>query len=337
MTEEVPWDAHLFNDAVNAGEVDLNRGRTRYTAPSLDLAALLMSPPPEEDWILWPFVERGQQASLVSAAKAGKSLISFEHIIAASNGHAYLGRPPAPPVRVMYLDRENTRKDLLDRMTAFQSTPDQFSNIEYIAFPDMDPLDTDNGGAQLLDLVEQHRPDVVIIDTISRFIQGKEDASDTWLAVYRCSLVALKAREVAVIRLDHTGKDPERGARGSSAKSSDVDAEWTLVFDEAKNTRTLKRIRSRGSNGPGVLVLSVESSPLRHEIERRSLEVVDRAAWIAGLLKSNGVPQDYGRTRAMKVLTDSGITEDRLPERAFNAALKVHKVDPGEHYAPESI
>src|SRR5699024_6188201 len=121
------------------------------------------------------------------------------------------------------------------------------------------------GGGQLLDLVDQHAPDLVVIDTVSRFIDGPENDADTWLALYRNSLVALKARGVAVIRLDHTGKDEDRGARGSSAKSSDVDAECTLVHDKAKNERNQKRIRSRGSHGHERVVVSVERGPLRRD------------------------------------------------------------------------
>lgn len=304
----------------------------RYTAPTLDLAAVLMAPPQPEEWVLWPFVERGQQAAFVSTAKAGKSLIMFELAIAASSGKSYLGRPAAAPIKVMYLDRENTAKDLRSRMISFGTQPGDLANIEYISFPDMDELTTKRGGGQLLDLVDQHAPDLVVIDTVSRFIDGPENDADTWLALYRNSLVALKARGVAVIRLDHTGKDEDRGARGSSAKSSDVDAEWTLVHDRVKDERILKRIRSRGSNGPDRLVLSVERGPLRHEVVGDRLKDVDNPSALAGLLKKYGAHETVGRKRAAEILAENGHQSGRdFSDRQLRAALPIFKGElPGD-------
>ena len=68
-----------------------------------------------------------------------------------------------------------------------------------------------------------------MLDTSSRMVQGKENDSDTFIQLYRCSLVPLKRRGITVLRLDHPGKDESRGQRGSSAKDGDVDTIWRLA------------------------------------------------------------------------------------------------------------
>jgi hypothetical protein len=60
----------------------------------------------------------------------------------------------------------------------------------------------------------------VVIDTVSRAIDGEENSNDTWL----------NQLGIAMIRLDHSGKDETKGMRGGSAKSGDVDAVWLSTF-----------------------------------------------------------------------------------------------------------
>lgn len=294
-----------------------------YSPAVLNLSDVLTQPTPPEDWILWPFVERGQQAALYSEAKAGKSLIAFELAIAAANGRPYLGQPAAAPIRVLYIDAENTTKDLKGRMLSFHAQPGDFDNITYVSFPQMNALTTPTGGRQMVDLVDQHEPDLVIIDTISRFIDGPENDSDTWLALYRNTLLPLKGRGVAVLRLDHTGKDHDRGARGSSAKSSDIDAEWSLTHDKVKGERILKRVRSRGVNGPDHLVLAIEQQPLRHDVLGRQLRDVDPVSWLAGELDKLEVGLSTGRVAAGKILSQYGV--DGFTDRQLRDAVTLRR------------
>jgi hypothetical protein len=70
---------------------------------------------------------------------------------------------------------------------------------------------------------------LVVLDTTTRMVQGRENDSDTFLQLYRCSLVPLKSRGITVLRLDHPGKDESRGQRGSSAKDGDCDTIWRLT------------------------------------------------------------------------------------------------------------
>ncbi|MCT1385794.1 bifunctional DNA primase/polymerase [Brachybacterium sp. p3-SID1565] len=272
----------------------------------LDWTDVLDGPPPAEEWVLWPLAERGQSVSLYSAPKAGKSLLILDLLTRATTGHRTLGGPPAPPIRVLYLDAENTRKDLRKRLHDMDADPDQLHDLIYLSFPPLAPLDTTRGAAELLALVDQHHPDLVIIDTVSRYIDGPENDADTWLNIYRLALAPLKAREVAVIRLDHAGKDADRGERGSSAKNGDVDASWQLTYDERRQTRTLVRKLTRTGNGPDRLVLNILTAPLRHEPASPLDPAADPVSHIIRKLDELGADPGIGFKLAGPLLRDNG-------------------------------
>ncbi|WP_281872867.1 AAA family ATPase [Brachybacterium paraconglomeratum] len=227
-------------------------------------AEVMDGDPEPEDWLIWPLVERGKSVSLYSLAKAGKSLLVLELVAAAVAGKPALGRPGRGPIRVLYLDQENTAVDLRERLEAMDVRPEELDGLVYLSFPAIEPLTTARGGAALAALAEEHRPDLIVLDTVSRFIDGPENDSDTWHALELHTLRGLKRAGIAVLRLDHAGKEVERGERGSSAKNSDVDASWSLTHETQRGTRTLTRRITRNGHGPTTVLLSIEAGPLRH-------------------------------------------------------------------------
>lgn len=225
-------------------------------------------------------LERGQQIALIGDGKSGKSLVMIDWCVKAIQGMPFLTENTTDPVVILYLDSENSRKDLVMRARSLGATPDVLRNLVYLSFPPFKPLDSDDGAKQVMKLVNKYEPDVVILDTVSRFIQGKENDSDTWLALYRLLHRRLKARGIAGIRLDHFGKDAERGGRGSSAKSQDIDHVWELKVDEENQTQkgmnievvtllSLKRTHTRTGLGPDYL-----------RIQRTGLKTEDE--WLPG-------------------------------------------------------
>ena len=85
---------------------------------------------------------------------------------------------------------------------------------------------------------------------------GEENDNDTWLNLYKHTGLALKQAQVAMIRLDHTGKDETKGQRGGSAKAGDVDAIWKLT--ESRTSVTGSQLQSR-------FPLETRSWPFRHD------------------------------------------------------------------------
>lgn len=216
---------------LDSGFVEGSQSAAEERFPSIDWHAAFATDFTAIDWLPGRFVERGQQASLVGDGKVGKSLFAQEWAWRCCAGRAFLGDSAQAPLVVLYLDRENALRDIMLRLRGFGAHPDELADrFVYKLFPAFQGgLDASAlAAAELLAIVDAVAPDIVILDTVSRFISGKENDSDTWLGLYSRIHAPLKARGIAGVRLDHMGKDSERGSRGSSAKSQDVDHVWEM-------------------------------------------------------------------------------------------------------------
>lgn len=293
--------------------------------PPLDWHAVWRDTPIGPEWLVEPLLERGRLYSLFSPAKVGKSLLMLEVTAALAAGRPVLGSPAGPPVRTLYVDCENSTADLRERLDAYGYGPADLEHLIYLSFPSLPALDSMRGGQHLTAVTEHHGVDLVVIDTVSRVIGGKENDADTFHALYRYALAPLKARGVTVVRLDHAGKDAERGQRGSSSKESDVDVAWKMTRASA-NTFTLDRVVSRTMHGPERLTLVRRLSPLRHELSGQSDVDADVSA-LAARLDGLGIPPEAGRDACRRALTTAGV---RCSTAALAAAVRHRRTCPGQ-------
>lgn len=256
----------------------------------LDWAALWAADHTAVQWLPGRLAERGQQVALVGAGKAGKSLVVLDWVRCAVAGLPFLGDEARKPIRVLYADRENSRRDIFTRLVALGAQgPQDMAGLVYHSFPMWAALDTAKGAAEFLATVaaeyERAPIDLVILDTASRYIAGKENDSDTWIALYQLVQAHLKAADIAGWRLDHFGKDDTVGARGSVAKAQDVDHVWEL--------RVTGTSESPGADGLGPVVQTGLELKRTHTRSGLGAELVTfsrtgqfadekREAWIAG-------------------------------------------------------
>jgi hypothetical protein len=168
-------------------------------------------------------------------------------------------------VDVLYLDMEMTTGDLSERLEDMGYSRDiDLTHLHYYLLPNLPPLDTAEGGAAVRDLAREHNAQLVIIDTTSRVISGGENDSDTLRALYTHTGLGLKADGRTVWRLDHAGKDRERGQRGTSAKNDDVDLVWELTAMDGQSVRLRATHRRQSWVDEHVDLVRLEE-PLRHE------------------------------------------------------------------------
>jgi hypothetical protein len=287
--------------------------------PVLDWPTVFEQTPDDVDWLAYPVFERGRLYSLYSPAKAGKSLFAIDVCAALAAGTPVLGSPRRDPVTVLYVDLENSPADLVERLNDLGFTAPQLERLRYLSFPSLPPLDTARGGLHLAAITQHYAAELVVIDTVSRTIAGKENDSDTFHALYRYAMAPLKAMGVTVIRLDHAGKDEEKGMRGSSAKVSDVDTAWKLTRT-GEGRLKLERTASRNSHSPEFVVLDQQSNPLRHVVMADQAD--DKVTSLVHTLTRLGVPQDWGRARARKLLVEQGI---RVGDHVLSEAIRARK------------
>ncbi|ORV61482.1 hypothetical protein AWC03_09795 [Mycobacterium europaeum] len=298
--------------------------------PILDWQRAFEGVPDDVDWLVDDFLVRGSAYSLVSPAKAGKSLLLQDVAAALAAGRKVFGHPPRVPMNVLYVDHENSRDDIVERLRDMGYGPKDLANLHYLSFPTMPPLDSVAGGRDLADVAEHYDADLVIIDTVSRVVAGEENSADTYRALYRHALAPLKAARRTVVRLDHRGKDAKAaGARGSSAKNDDVDCVWQLTQQPGPNGETYVTLtceKQRGSAHPETIRILRDVNPrLYHEAKAAPLTLTEqqRIASCIDAMNRIGLPPDTGARKARNALRAA---KYRVRNDVVGAAVKARKL-----------
>jgi len=147
-------------------------------------------------------------------------------------------------------------------------------------------------------------------DTVSRSVQGEENENDTWLKFYRHTGLKLKQAGVALMRLDHSGKDESKGQRGGSAKVGDVDAVWRLKRSpDGEGLYVLDCEAHRFQLSEPRLVIRRESGPLRHTVVGggSSAVYIESIERIASKLDDLKVPSKAGEQVCRNALKEAGL------------------------------
>ena len=183
-------------------------------------------------WLIEPIIPADKSVALYAAGKTGKSLLALDIVAAAASGRPILGGAPLEtPIHILYVDQEMTQPDLTERLHSLGYTerdPVLTEHFHYSQLYPWPPLDTKPGGDELLALALDVGAQLVVIDTLIRTVSGDENSADTIKEFYRHTGMALKKAGIALLRIDHAGKDLARGQRGTSAKNDDVDVVWLL-------------------------------------------------------------------------------------------------------------
>lgn len=222
-----------------------------------------------EEWIIEPLLPARRLVALYSPPKIGKSLLMLELAVAIARGIPVLGTRIDRARRILYVDYENDPiGDIRSRLRNMHLNPDQLDNLCYLSFPALATLDTPRGADQLMAAVDTYQCEVVVIDTVSRAVAGDENENDTWLDFYRETGLKLKRAGVALIRLDHTGKSEDKGMRGGSAKSGDVDAVWKMRRSTPDTfVLTCEANRFPIAEADKFITITRVDNPLHHKVE----------------------------------------------------------------------
>ena len=257
------------------------------------------------EWLVEPVIPSGRQVALYGDAKAGKSLLALDLAAGLASGRGVLRRRAGEPIAVLYLDQEMSRDDLRDRLASMGYEAVDLSHLAYYQLQELPPLDSVAGGMVVTELLDRHHPELVVVDTTASLVAGAEDKADTIRDFYRFTGRPIKGHGVALLRLDHTGKDSGVGQRGTSHKAGDVDIVLAMTTKEAHVT--LRCTHSRVPWMPHSIVLRREEEPaLSHVLSDPDAVYSGKAMTIARLLDELEVPIDATKRQAMDALRSAG-------------------------------
>ena len=267
----------------------------------------------EHDWLCEPILARGRGHVLFAEAKGGKSFFVLPMACHLASGEAWLDMPAHEPVHVLYVDWEMTEDDLWERIQQFGFLKDgkHVGYLHYCLLPSGEGLDTERGGKELLELALKLGAELVIIDTMSRAVEGDENDADTIRNYYKHTGSLLKAHKITTLRLDHAGKDKSKGSRGSSAKNDDVDV-VAMVKRVGTEAIEIGVTHTRVGWIPTLTKIEVKEDRngiMRHTIDRSiSIGFGAGAGEDARLLSSLGVTADMTRRVVRGFINDNDVT-----------------------------
>jgi hypothetical protein len=200
----------------------------------------------EAEWLAEPVIPAKRSVALFAPGGDGKSLFVLWLAAGLATGKRLLA-PPCDPINVLYLDYEMTEDDLAERLENMGYGPDSdLSHLHYALLPSLPGLDQPEGGKVVVELARKVDAQLVIIDTFGRAVHGDENDADTVRAWYRWTGLNLKAEGRAFVRIDHAGKDLDKGQRGTSAKNDDVDVVWRWTKQDGGAFKLVAKKRRMG-------------------------------------------------------------------------------------------
>lgn len=213
--------------------------------PTLSLEEIMALPPPT--WLVDKIITEGGFASLYAPPASYKSFVALSMALAVAYGDQWMGRP-TKQCGVLYIAGEGAR-GLGKRIKAWQrkhGREDIDAPFRLLAMSVnlTDPLQSAKviRTAMALAALEGSPIGLVVIDTVARSMAGADENStqDMGRFVEACGAICLEV-QAAVLGIHHTGKDTERGARGSNALLGGVDAEIKLERFEDRLTVTVTK------------------------------------------------------------------------------------------------
>jgi AAA domain len=229
--QDPPRFAERYRAACKAAELAAWRSTFRSLAEILADPAVLDPPQTVVPHLAW----RGRLTLLAGREKDGKSTLASAAAAAVSRGAAFLEGPTLPG-NVVYLALEEHLSDVAGRLHRFDADPARV----FIAGHDLDrsSADLERGTAE-------HKPVLVIVDTLAAFVGGDiEDAgsSAAWTPLMARFVRIARDHEVAVLLLHHARKS-DGTYRDSTAIGAAVDALIELRPDQ--DNLNVRRLRAR--------------------------------------------------------------------------------------------
>lgn len=211
----------------------------------LSLADLEAMPPPQ--WLVHETIAQGGLTIIYGDPGAGKSFIALDMALRIAQGMNWHG-VRTRRTGVLYIAGEGAR-GIGKRVTGWRISHgiDAF-DAPFMLLPVAVQMTDDTDRAKLLRTIDAAKTamdfdvGLVVIDTVSRAIAGvDENGQEAMSAFIRACDQVKEHTGGALIGIHHSGKDKERGMRGSSVLLGGVDASIKLTKDDGLVTLLVEK------------------------------------------------------------------------------------------------
>lgn len=273
---------------------------------------------PKPDFLLGSWLSTTNRVLISAPTGLGKSnlVIALGQHVAA--GLPFLHWKSGRRARVLYIDGEMSRQLLKERIFAEErrhgGNLDGFFALNHDDVTPFRPLNTSQGQAWILGLIQSLRVELVIFDNIMSLTFGDQTNELVWQQTMPLVL-ALTARSVAQIWVHHTGHDETKGygtktrewsldtvIHLEAVKRGDTDVSFSMAFKKARERTPATRFDSRTSRSAWCTTGGSMRCPSRCGTERSPRE--RRRRWMPSSTSWGAIkPSPFRVTGGLRIAT----------------------------------
>jgi hypothetical protein len=226
-------------------EIDL---KARYTPKLLKDARRDLKP---LEWLVQDLVPRRGIGILYGKPGTFKTFLALDMGMAIATGHGpnWWQEGDRQPEPVLFMAGEGAhafKGRRIDAWLAKHLVPGLEDRAQMYVVDAVPPFEMNDYWRHIVDWLKEHniKPKMVIIDTLARAMAGWDEntAKDATKTTMKMEWLA-RELDAFVLAIHHTGKDAERGARGSSAWHGNVDAMYEAERLDKSNLDLLLHTR----------------------------------------------------------------------------------------------
>ncbi len=182
------------------------------------------------NYLVKGWLDRNCLSMLYGPSNAGKTFVALDIAIHIAAGQPWRGlRVNGGPV--LYIAAEGGA-GIRNRLAAIKREHPEMASAPFTLLPVGLDLHGQGDALAVCEIMPDEAPALVVVDTLARSMGAGDEntAKDAALFVRNCDLIR-EATGAHVMVIHHTGKDEDRGARGSSALRAAVDNEIQVTSD----------------------------------------------------------------------------------------------------------
>jgi len=209
------------------------------------------------NWLVKGYLEANSLALMYGPPANGKSFVALDLVASIATGRDWHGQR-VKQGSVIYLAGEGF-SGINKRLHAWESA----NNVDLSQYPlyisKRAAILTE--GAEVQDVINSIQgivdeiggsPELFVVDTLARCFGGNENAAED-MGRFIAHLDAIKSHfQCSVLVVHHSGKDSDKGARGSTALKGAVDTEYACTLSETNDGKvvTVKNSKMKDADTP---------------------------------------------------------------------------------------
>lgn len=203
---------------------------------------------PEIEFLVEGYIPEQCITILGGDSSGGKTYFSLYTSLCLVQGRKVFGTINTKKCRVLYIDEENGIRVMKQRLTKLVKDKTGLENLNFAIFKGF-TLDLDLDKIQFISIIEKYSPDLIIIDSLVRFLSGDENKAECMKEVFKILRDLKEEFKVGFLILHHTRKSNGYGKKTKDdlRGSGDIGAFGDVVnmLNKSKDTYFITQEKNR--------------------------------------------------------------------------------------------